>query len=63
MADALSKAGSNQSAVRAVCLGLSGVNHTTDRDKICNWLRFAHFPLNFIIFIFLFAWMTSSSFV
>ena len=30
MADALSKSGSNRSAVRAVCLAVSGVNHPTD---------------------------------
>uniref|UniRef100_A0A2P2JZ15 Uncharacterized protein MANES_02G090600 n=1 Tax=Rhizophora mucronata TaxID=61149 RepID=A0A2P2JZ15_RHIMU len=41
MADALSKSGSNRSAVRAVCLAVSGVNHATDEQRILNWLRFA----------------------
>ena len=40
MADALSKSGSNRSAVRAVCLAVSGVNHPTDQQRILNWLRF-----------------------
>lgn len=40
MADALSKSGSNRSAVRAVCLAVSGVNHPTDEQKILNWLRY-----------------------
>ncbi|KAK9285844.1 hypothetical protein L1049_025045 [Liquidambar formosana] len=39
MADALSKSGSNRSAVRAVCLAVSGVNHPTDQQRILNWLR------------------------
>ncbi|KAA8526186.1 hypothetical protein F0562_008075 [Nyssa sinensis] len=39
MADALSKSGSNRSAVRAVCLAVSGVNHPTDQRRILNWLR------------------------
>lgn len=39
MADALSKSGSNRSAVRAVCLAVSGVNHPTDQQRIFNWLR------------------------
>lgn len=42
MADALSKSGSTRSAVRAVCLAVSGVNHPTDQQRILNWLRFAH---------------------
>ena len=41
MADALSKSGSNRSAVRAVCLAVSGVNHPTDQQRILTWLRFA----------------------
>lgn len=40
MADALSKSGSNRSAVRAVCLAVSGVNHPTDQQRILSWLRF-----------------------
>ncbi|KAF8410676.1 hypothetical protein HHK36_003208 [Tetracentron sinense] len=39
MAEALSKSGSNRSAVRAVCLAVSGVNHPTDQQRILNWLR------------------------
>ncbi|RVW85936.1 N-acetyl-D-glucosamine kinase [Vitis vinifera] len=39
MADALSKSGSNRSAVRAVCLAVSGVNHPTDQQRILSWLR------------------------
>ncbi|KAK6259389.1 hypothetical protein SCA6_013863 [Theobroma cacao] len=39
MADALSKSGSNRSAVRAVCLAVSGVNHPTDEQRILTWLR------------------------
>ncbi|KAJ4847027.1 hypothetical protein Tsubulata_039453 [Turnera subulata] len=39
MAQALSKLGSNRSAVRAVCLGISGVNHPSDQERILNWLR------------------------
>lgn len=37
--EALTKSGSNRSAVRAVCLGVSGVNHPTDQEMILNWLR------------------------
>lgn len=43
MADALSKAGATRSAVRAVCLAVSGVNHPTDQQRILDWLR-AIFP-------------------
>jgi hypothetical protein len=39
MADALLKSGSNRSAVRAVCLSVSGVNHSTDELRVLNWLR------------------------
>ncbi|KAM0006783.1 putative ATPase, BadF/BadG/BcrA/BcrD type, ATPase, nucleotide binding domain-containing protein [Helianthus debilis subsp. tardiflorus] len=39
MADALFKAGSTRSAVRAVCLAVSGVNHPTDQQRILSWLR------------------------
>ncbi|XP_068656127.1 uncharacterized protein [Aristolochia californica] len=39
MAKALLKSGSNRSAVRAVCLAVSGVNHPTDQQRILNWLR------------------------
>lgn len=40
MADALLKSGSNRSAVRAVCLAVSGINHPTDQHRMLNWLRF-----------------------
>lgn len=40
MADALSKSGSTRSAVQAVCLAVSGVNHPTDQYRILGWLRF-----------------------
>ncbi|XP_062106964.1 uncharacterized protein LOC133818229 [Humulus lupulus] len=39
MAEALLKSGSNRSAVRAVFLAVSGVNHPTDQEKILDWLR------------------------
>ena len=28
-----------KSAVRAVCLGICGVNHPDDQERISNWLR------------------------
>ncbi|KAL5977111.1 hypothetical protein ACLOJK_021453 [Asimina triloba] len=39
ISEALEKSGSNRSAVRAVCLAVSGVNHPTDQQRILNWLR------------------------
>ncbi|OWM81575.1 N-acetyl-D-glucosamine kinase [Punica granatum] len=39
MAEALAKSGCSRSAVRAVCLAVSGVNHLTDQQRIVNWLR------------------------
>ncbi|XP_071689497.1 uncharacterized protein [Rutidosis leptorrhynchoides] len=39
MADALLKCGSTRSAVRAVCLAVSGVNHPSDQQRILSWLR------------------------
>lgn len=39
MAEALSKSGCSRSAVRAVCLAVSGVNHPTDQQRILDWLR------------------------
>ncbi|XP_059438384.1 uncharacterized protein LOC132171159 [Corylus avellana] len=39
MAEALCKSGSTWSSVRAVCLGVSGVNHPKDQERILNWLR------------------------
>ena len=40
MSEALLKSGSNWSAVRAVCLGVSGVNHPTDQERVLHWLRY-----------------------
>ncbi|KGN53506.1 N-acetyl-D-glucosamine kinase [Cucumis sativus] len=39
MAEALSKSGLDLSAVRAICLSISGVNHPTDQQRILNWFR------------------------
>lgn len=39
MTEALLKSGSKKSDVRAVCLGVSGVNHPDDQERILNWLR------------------------
>ncbi|CAI9269340.1 unnamed protein product [Lactuca saligna] len=39
MMEALSTSGSKKSAVQAVCLGVSGVNHPNDQERILNWLR------------------------
>ncbi|KAJ4980265.1 hypothetical protein NE237_031102 [Protea cynaroides] len=50
MAEALSKSGSNQSAVRAVCLAVSGVNHPTDQQRVLNWLR-EIFPSHVKLFV------------
>ncbi|KAJ4728964.1 N-acetyl-D-glucosamine kinase-like [Melia azedarach] len=50
MADALSKSGSTRSAVRAVCLAVSGVNHPTDQQRILNWLR-DMFPENVRLYV------------
>ena len=40
MMEALSNSGAKPSAVKAVCLGVSGVNHPKDQERIQNWLRF-----------------------
>ncbi|KAH7545497.1 hypothetical protein FEM48_Zijuj01G0100100 [Ziziphus jujuba var. spinosa] len=37
--EALSKSGADLCAVCAVCLGVSGVNHPTDQERILTWLR------------------------
>ncbi|XP_008796778.1 N-acetyl-D-glucosamine kinase-like [Phoenix dactylifera] len=50
MAQALSKAHSSRSAVRAVCLAISGVNHSTDQQRILDWLRNI-FPSHVEIFV------------
>lgn len=48
--EALSRAGKNLSAVRAICLGVSGVNHPSDQDRILNWIRDI-FPVNVKIYV------------
>ncbi|XP_065851092.1 uncharacterized protein [Euphorbia lathyris] len=50
MADALSKSGSNRSAVQAVCLAVSGVNHPTDEQRILDWLRDI-FPSHVMLYV------------
>ena len=39
MSEAFRKSGSKKSVVRAVCLGVSGVNHPHNQARILNWLR------------------------
>lgn len=55
MAETLVKAGAKRSAVRAVCLGVSGVNHPTDQERVLNWLRLVTWELfcNFIFKVFM----------
>lgn len=48
--EALSKAGKNHSAVIAVCLGVSGVNHPSDQERTLNWMR-AIFPGHVKIYV------------
>ncbi|WOL07878.1 N-acetyl-D-glucosamine kinase-like [Canna indica] len=50
MAEVLLKAGSNRSAVRAVCLALAGVNHPSDQQRILDWLRNI-FPIHVKLFV------------
>ncbi|XP_052178266.1 uncharacterized protein LOC127792023 isoform X2 [Diospyros lotus] len=50
MADTLSKSGSSRSAVGAVCLAVSGVNHPTDQQRILGWLR-EIFPSHVKLFV------------
>lgn len=38
--EALSAAGKSRSSVRAVALGVSGVNHPSDQERILNWMRY-----------------------
>ncbi|MFS7988504.1 hypothetical protein Hanom_Chr11g01035611 [Helianthus anomalus] len=49
MAEALSKSGFSRSAVRAVCLAVSGVNHPTDQQWILDWLRSDFYGLTCLI--------------
>ncbi|KAL9252524.1 N-acetyl-D-glucosamine kinase-like protein [Drosera capensis] len=39
IAEALLKSGSSRGDVRAICLGVSGVNEPKDQERILNWLR------------------------
>lgn len=50
MAEALLKSGFHRSAVQAVCLAISGVNHRTEQDRIHQWLR-KIFPDNVKLFV------------
>ncbi|PIN20380.1 N-Acetylglucosamine kinase [Handroanthus impetiginosus] len=50
MADALARSASTRSAVQAVCLSVSGVNHPTDQHRILNWLR-EIFPSHVELFV------------
>lgn len=52
MADALSKCGSNRTAVTAVCLAVSGVDHPFDQHRILYWLSCS--PFLPITYFFLF---------
>lgn len=38
--ESLSRAGKTHSAVLAICLGVSGVNHPSDQERISNWIRY-----------------------
>lgn len=44
--EALSRAGKNLSAVLAICLGVSGVNHPSDQERVLNWIRY-HLSVKF----------------
>lgn len=50
MAEAIMKSGYHRSAVKAVCLAVSGVNHVNDQHRILQWLR-RLFPHNVKIFV------------
>ncbi|XP_073148162.1 uncharacterized protein [Henckelia pumila] len=50
MAEALSKSALTRSAVQAVCLSVSGVNHPTDQHRILSWLR-EIFPSHVRLFV------------
>ncbi|XP_073150599.1 uncharacterized protein [Henckelia pumila] len=39
IAEALTSAGTSHSLVVAVCLGISGVNHPLDQERILSWMR------------------------
>ncbi|KAI5671208.1 hypothetical protein M9H77_11572 [Catharanthus roseus] len=48
--ETLSKSGVKSSAVQAVCLGVSGVNHPKDQERVLNWLRDT-FPVHVKIYV------------
>ncbi|OAY71333.1 N-acetyl-D-glucosamine kinase [Ananas comosus] len=50
MAQALLQAGSNRSAVSAVCLAVAGVDHPIDQQRLLNWLR-EIFPSHVKLFV------------
>ncbi|XP_027085696.1 uncharacterized protein [Coffea arabica] len=50
MEEALSQSGVKRSAVRAVCLGVSGVNHLKDEERVLNWIR-DFFPAHVKIYV------------
>ncbi|KAH9288238.1 hypothetical protein KI387_032355, partial [Taxus chinensis] len=50
MAEALMKPGFHRSAVQAVCLAVSGVNHINDQHRLQQWLRHI-FPGNVKLFV------------
>ncbi|KAI3827093.1 hypothetical protein L1987_01157 [Smallanthus sonchifolius] len=50
MMEALLESGRKQSAVKAVCLGVSGANHPKDQERILNWLRDI-FPSNVKLYV------------
>jgi hypothetical protein len=40
MKQALALASKDRSAVHAVCLAVSGVNHSSDQQKMLDWIRY-----------------------
>ncbi|CAA6668081.1 unnamed protein product [Spirodela intermedia] len=50
MSEALHKSGRSHSAVKAVCLAVSGVNHPTDQQRVVDWLRNV-FPSHVKLFV------------
>lgn len=43
MEEAIRNSGVKKSAVRAVCLSVSGVNHPKDEERVLNWIRYCIF--------------------
>ena len=54
MEEALSQSGVKRSAVRAVCLGVSGVNHLKDEERVLNWIRYGIFLFKYDLFYIIF---------